>query len=307
MRKGSKGPEVESLQKDLIKSGYHQVTPDAHFGAQTDLAVRAFQRSKGLLPDGIAGPETLRALAGSGQNGAQPKTSPNGFFDDLLKRIGTFIQPTATHARSSPALHKPSSHPAGQKCSTDGLRFILGIEAQRGVSNHLYWPKGASGVTLGAGYDMKERSADTIYQDLKAIGLDDATARKASEGHGKKDEDARKFAEDNKKLIDLTEEQEVQLLKNTVPKYENIVRNGIHVHLLPQEFDALVCFAYNPGGRFTKVASLINAGKVADAMAEIKKANTSKHVVMAGLTKRREKEVNLYLYGKYTNATAHKK
>ena len=78
-----------------------------------------------------------------------------------------------------------------------------------------------------------------------------------------------------------------------------IVRNRIKVELQQHEFDALVSFAYNPGGRMGTVATHINAGEVAKAMQEIQRANTSKGVVMKGLTNRREHEVALYLHGRY--------
>ncbi|MGP8336102.1 glycoside hydrolase family protein, partial [Serratia sp. CY43514] len=57
--------------------------------------------------------------------------------------------------------------------------------------------------------------------------------------------------------------------------YERAVRNKILVPLTQQEFDALVSFAYNPGGRLNNVAAFINQSKISDAMTEIKRAITS--------------------------------
>jgi len=58
LRRGSKGPEVEQLQR-LIG-----VDPDGKFGAETEAALRARQIALGLVPDGICGPKTWAALAG---------------------------------------------------------------------------------------------------------------------------------------------------------------------------------------------------------------------------------------------------
>ena len=61
LKKGSKGEDVKTLQKALIKFGYN-VTADGDFGAKTETAVKAFQKSKGLLADGIVGNKTWQLL-----------------------------------------------------------------------------------------------------------------------------------------------------------------------------------------------------------------------------------------------------
>lgn len=57
---GMEGPEVEELQARLRKLGFDA---PGRFGAVTDFAVRRFQESRGLLPDGLVGPRTREALA----------------------------------------------------------------------------------------------------------------------------------------------------------------------------------------------------------------------------------------------------
>jgi GH24 family phage-related lysozyme (muramidase) len=131
------------------------------------------------------------------------------------------------------------------------------------------------------------------------IGLDSVTAEKISKAAGLHDDKASQFVKDNATLVRLTDDQETNLLRATVPPYVNKVRNGIFVQLKQYEFDALVSFAYNPGGRLDNVFGFINRGQISDAMTEIKRANTSKHKVMKGLINRRNFEVNLYLNGDY--------
>ncbi|WP_246545284.1 glycoside hydrolase family protein [Photorhabdus hainanensis] len=183
--------------------------------------------------------------------------------------------------------------------SEDGLRFIFNIESLKGVSNHLHWPRGASGVTLGPGYDMKERSQSSIKETMRNIGLDSDIAEKISKGAGLTNNDASNFARDNRNLVSLTAEQETKLLKYIVPAYEDLVRRKIKVPLRQNQFDALVSFAYNPGGRFNDVTRFINNGEVNNAMEEMKKAVTSGGVVVNGLVNRRKYEVNLYTKGDY--------
>ncbi|WP_171294719.1 N-acetylmuramidase domain-containing protein [Acinetobacter populi] len=61
---GSKGDAVAILQKRLNTHG-HKLFVDGDFGQLTENAVIAFQKSKGLVADGIVGDKTNAALTGS--------------------------------------------------------------------------------------------------------------------------------------------------------------------------------------------------------------------------------------------------
>lgn len=65
IRRGSRGAAVAEAQGLLAATGY-EVTPDGLFGARTDAAMRAFQKSVGLTADGICGPKTWAALLPEG-------------------------------------------------------------------------------------------------------------------------------------------------------------------------------------------------------------------------------------------------
>lgn len=58
----SKGERVRELQRLLNLNG-GSVIVDGDFGRATDVAVREFQRTQGLRPDGVVGPATLSALS----------------------------------------------------------------------------------------------------------------------------------------------------------------------------------------------------------------------------------------------------
>lgn len=63
LTQGSTGPDVQTLQAAL-----NNATPpaglvvDGKFGPKTDKALRDFQRRRAIKPDGIAGPDTAKAL-----------------------------------------------------------------------------------------------------------------------------------------------------------------------------------------------------------------------------------------------------
>lgn len=61
---GSSGDEVRRIQQILQGQGYNVGPVDGLYGPQTQSAVVAFQKTKGLMPDGIVGPLTWAALQG---------------------------------------------------------------------------------------------------------------------------------------------------------------------------------------------------------------------------------------------------
>jgi putative chitinase len=80
LRKGSQGPEVVRLQRLL-----HLKPADGDFGPKTAAAVREFQKSHGLVADGVVGPATWAALEkenapspGGGGGGGTPPPPPAG-------------------------------------------------------------------------------------------------------------------------------------------------------------------------------------------------------------------------------------
>ncbi|MEW5771171.1 MAG: peptidoglycan-binding protein [Pseudomonadota bacterium] len=62
LKLGASGKDVERLQKRLQKLGFPPGNIDGDFGPGTEAALIAFQRGRGLLADGVAGPRTLKAL-----------------------------------------------------------------------------------------------------------------------------------------------------------------------------------------------------------------------------------------------------
>lgn len=62
LQKGSQGPDVKKLQQFLKDLHFYTDTVDGGFGPKTEYAVKAFQKSKGLLDDGKVGPKTWVAL-----------------------------------------------------------------------------------------------------------------------------------------------------------------------------------------------------------------------------------------------------
>lgn len=61
---GTISGDVKTVQQILTGQGYNVGPIDGNFGPQTLSAVQSFQRAKGLVPDGIIGPQTWDTLRG---------------------------------------------------------------------------------------------------------------------------------------------------------------------------------------------------------------------------------------------------
>lgn len=82
---GSRGSEVTKIQTKLKRWGYYTGNIDGIYGSQTVAAVKYFQRKNGLTVDGIAGPNTLKAM---GIYSSSNSTSSSSSSDlNLLSRI----------------------------------------------------------------------------------------------------------------------------------------------------------------------------------------------------------------------------
>ena len=251
LRKGDRSPEVRTLHQKLSAMDY-PLAPADLFSAKTDNAVRNFQRKNKLLPDGVVGAKTWLALdtKQTAKTPARPVTPAKPFnpltdWLTLLGALGVQFSATAKTAPPSLELSRPVSL---LKTSEKGLQFIYTREAWSGRSNILHWPGGGSGVTLGPGYDMKERTEESIAKDMQAIGQSADIAKKIAKGAGLKGDDAKKFVKDNNVegnvLVQLSDKNELELLKLIVPAYEAHVKRRITIDLLQHEFDALVSFAW---------------------------------------------------------------
>ena len=99
--KGDNGPEVEQLQKNLIKLGYSCGSwgADGDFGNDTKKAVIKFQKEHGLSADGLVGPLTQAAIKTALEKltpASKPTSSTNEIYrirlswDNPASQIGAY-------------------------------------------------------------------------------------------------------------------------------------------------------------------------------------------------------------------------
>ena len=85
MKLGDAGDNVKEWQTLLNYQGYNIVV-DGHFGIATDAATRKFQISKGLKPDGIVGPKTIKSA--NNQAVALEKGWPKQDYNSMVEFYG---------------------------------------------------------------------------------------------------------------------------------------------------------------------------------------------------------------------------
>ncbi len=300
--KGASGWEVKAVQEALISCGY-RIQADGNFGQGTQSALRSFQVHKGLFPSGVIDQETVEFVCAAlhppertlRRNIKKPFLP--AFQDPVLSDICR--HETAVMAQTQAFPWMVSLPPSILNLSWDGLRFIYQHETLPGKSEHLHWPQGQSGVTIGPGYDMRNRTSAEIVSDLIAADIAPALAQQLSKGAGLDHRPAELFAQANKNLLTLTSQQQMQLLKRIAPRYEAIVKRHITIDLFQFEYDALVSFVYNPCASFVPIARDINAGYAAKAMKTVRIRIGLIKSLQAGLQKRRDDEIALFMYGKY--------
>lgn len=109
------------------------------------------------------------------------------------------------------------------------------------------------------------------------------------------------FYEDGKPVLPghaITQDKANQLFQLIADEFANKVAKLVPLHITPNQFGALVSFAYNCGivnlQKSTLLKKVIANNNDATIRAEFLKWNKANGKVLAGLTRRREAEANLY-------------
>ena len=171
LREGSNGPAVRQLQTLLQQKGFN-LAVDGAFGPKTKAAVQAFQRSQGLVADGIVGPKTWNKLKTPTPLPPQPpgpagRGTAEAFVQKALAQRGDrYIFGTETN------LNDPN--PKAFDCSelVQWAAHQAGVSVPDGTMNQLPYFK-QKGTTISVDQALKTRGALLFRPGHVAISLGD--------------------------------------------------------------------------------------------------------------------------------------
>ncbi|GAA3582672.1 hypothetical protein GCM10023078_08170 [Gibbsiella greigii] len=196
---GSNNPDdVKAIQQMVNQAGYHlasgrSVRVSGQCDGQTLEAIIWYQRLLNMSPSGLVQPVDtwfMQAL----KNALEPHWRPRHTAGPLRVREGQIT------------------------FDAEGLDYITAAEPFRQplhlqqFSRILHWPGGNSGVTIGRGYDMKDRSAGKILTEIKLAGIEEYKAVICSKAAGLYGREAAQFVSVYGRLIgEITHVQQIRL------------------------------------------------------------------------------------------------
>lgn len=145
LKKESRGNDVVSLQKNLIKLGYLSTNATGYFGNATFNAVKKLQKDNGLSADGIVGPKTYSVLdklvnktASRGSEPSRPSTNSSastllkqGDENDAVKKLQQSLIKLGYLNTDATGYFGPATHDAVVKLQRDNGLAADGIVGEQ--------------------------------------------------------------------------------------------------------------------------------------------------------------------------------
>lgn len=318
-------PAVAQWQGQMQQRGW-TIEVDGFYGPQSERVARQFQAEKGLAIDGIVGAQAWRA--------AFDNTTITGFSGDADQASLEIVDlepalPVVENAYAGAALGYRPSVPLsfdlqvrvfqqrlkdlGWQIEADGLFGKQSAIATRNFQRQANLsPDGIVGPKTWAAAFAGSAPTAPIKQNfnrlavsnrINAVGLDlikdfeglrldsyrDAVGVwTIGYGHTRTAGPGQR----------ITNAEATALLREDVANFENAVTRAVRVPITENQFAALVSFAYNVGSGALNSSTLLrrlNAGDTFGAADEFLRWNRAGGSVLAGLTRRRAAERELFL------------
>jgi hypothetical protein len=237
--------------------------------------IKRIQKHFNLTPDGVIGPATLSAIENA-TFGKNDSSSNKNLYSLTLSRKG--FDKLVNHEISSPAYYR--------------------LRLQKPI-----WPGGASGITIGVGYDLGYHRDYQIRRDWQPY-VNDEELQELIKLAGKKGQDAKRL-KNRVRHIRIPYEAAAQVFsESTLPRFAKDTRKtykGIE-KLLPDAQAGILSLVYNRGTRLSgskrkemKAIQALVKKQDYDEISEqiIAMKRLWKNTNLKGLLKRRDDEAKL--------------
>jgi hypothetical protein len=250
-----------------------------------DEYVKSVQKALDIITDGIDGPATWEAI----RNKLAPQTT------QITDAVTSTINPQITDAVT--------------QLSDKALKLILDYEVGGGQSyynkelKHPSYPGGASGVTIGVGYDLGYNTSEQFTKDWRSL-LTGSDFIRLAKCLGSKGAMARDLVSGVRDIEVPWDGALVIFKQNTIPRFikETIKAFPGADQLHPDAFGALVSLVFNRGSAVTgtnrsqmmNIKNLIpskNYVAISEQIIDMKRIWAGKN--LDGLLKRRDEEAAL--------------
>lgn len=159
---------IKQIQSLLTYLGYNPGAVDGEDGANTQAAVRRFQRAEGLTVDGVAGVQTEKALLDAVSNGRvykppdtvspADKAETVGDAAQYLRADGCYHIPRGVEVRLTKNFMASEIHCQGKGCCTESVISKRIMDLAQEIRDDLGEPL-CIGTADGSGYRCKAHNA----------------------------------------------------------------------------------------------------------------------------------------------------
>ena len=235
------------------------------------------EQARGMQPSSVAQASAEEFKQAADLAIKQPMVEPKGFLEQAMEAQGIDPQQAVRERMAEQEMRKAPIIPVERKDIPDEpdlsemQKRIQDKEKELDIMKQMkelgqltynqeigpnstkpHHPTPTSGVTIGLGYDMKEKTPQQIMNDLMDVGVEEDKAQTLSEAAGLSGKEATAFTKKNKSLA-ITDEQQnklfTKIFAQSIKQTENDLRDMDYdpSTLTEEEIALLADYTYNVG------------------------------------------------------------
>ncbi|MCS6112580.1 hypothetical protein FDB55_15545 [Clostridium botulinum] len=287
LKKGSQGRNVKLLQNNLKILGYDPYSSDGIFGLNTYNALVSYQKDNNLIPDGIAGDETINKIINDIKEIQKALCSKgHDLVSDGLTGINTFnalLEFQKSNNISVDGIVGPITRSKLFSCDIGSTSTNTNFD----ISN-------SSKI-----YDISDEGINFIadYEQFYSNSYRGLDYQNETIGYGH-------VIKSYENFTTLTEKEAEVLLKKDLESFVYLVNDMVQgLSINQHQFDSLISFSYNCGANALKTSTLLRDIRKGAELDTIKNdfcmwsmCNGEKSL---GLWRRRMDEFDIFAFGDY--------